>query len=650
MGYSASDIQVLEGLEAVRLRPGMYIGTTGSKGMHHILWEIVDNGIDEVANGYGDTISIEIFSDNSICVIDNGRGIPVDMHPKLKIPALQVVFTQLHAGAKFNDEKYGFSGGLHGVGASVTNALSRWLSVTVYKEGKAYTMDFHSPMENGAIKSGIPKGMMRVFECDKELTGTKVHFLPDDLMFKTEKFSFDVINKRIRELAFLNNTLKISLKDNRERDENGMPRYVKYHYEGGLVDFVKYLNDSKTALYSAPIYIEKKSDDFQILFSMQHTDDFAESIFSYVNNIPTSDGGTHETGLRSALTKVFNDYAKNSGIIKDKQAVFVGEDFREGMTGVLAIKMKDVQFEGQVKAKLGNPNARVAVEAMVTECLQELLPKLDTDTIEAIYNKASVARKAREAAQKGKALARQLNSISTNSLVGKLSACNGKKAALNELFIVEGDSAGGTAKQGRDKAFQAILPLRGKPLNTEKKRVAQILDNEEIATIINALGSGFDDEFNIETIKYGKVIILADADQDGAHIRAILLTFFFRYMRKMITDGHVYIGMPPLYKVENKDGVKYAYDDQELSVMLENVSGKRTVQRYKGLGEMNPEQLWKTTMDPKTRMLMRVTLDDVAEAEKMITILMGANAEARKQYINDNANFNKVDVFEKLGG
>lgn len=645
--YNASDLAVLEGLEAVRIRPGMYIGSTDSKGMHHLLWEIVDNGIDEIANGYGDSIEIEINSDNSVSVTDNGRGVPVDMHDKLKINGIQVVFTKLHAGAKFENEKYSFSGGLHGVGASVANALSEWLEVTVYRDGKEYNMKFHSPTIDGKIYSGIPNGEMTVKECDKKLKGTKVVFLPDVRVFKKEKFNFDLINKRIRELAFLNRRLKITLTDYRERSESGLAKSVSYNYSGGLRDFVKFVNENKNPLYDEPIYFEKTLDDFVIYAAMQHTDGYNESIYSFVNNIPTPDGGTHETGFKVALTKVLNDYARQKGILKEKQENYQGEDFREGLTCVLAIKMREVQFEGQTKGRLGNANARQLCEQYTTEELTKLLDKLPNDKIEIIYNKATQAMKVRIAMKSNKELARKLNKLSSGALVGKLSPCIGKKAIENEMFIVEGDSAGGTAKQGRDRHYQAILPLKGKPLNVEKKRIEKILENEEITAIINALGAGFGDTFDVTQIKYDKVIILADADDDGAHIRAILLTLFFRYMKSLISEGHVYVGMPPLYKVESKQyGVEYAYDDNELEEILERVGTKKVLQRYKGLGEMNPEQLWETTMDPSRRVMMRVTLEDAAMAEAMVTMFMGSDSEARKKYINENADFGAADKFE----
>lgn len=644
--YDSQDLEVLEGLEAVRVRPGMYIGTTGSKGMHHILWEIVDNSIDEIANGYGTSLEITIYPDNSIGVKDDGRGIPVDVHKKYGITGVELVFTKLHAGGKFNNSNYGFSGGLHGVGASVTNALSRWLTVSVYKNGTEYTQEFHSPEVGGKILSGVPKGPLTQKPCDKKLRGTLVTFLPDDRVFGKEQFSFDAIRRRCKELAFLNGGMKITVTDLREKNEDGSVKSKFYHYEGGLRDFVKYINNSKAVLYPEPLYVEKKSDDFELMLAIQHTDGYNESVISFVNNIPTTEGGTHETGFKSAYTKVFNDFARAKNILKDKQPNFMGEDFREGMTAVLAIKMRNVQFEGQTKTKLGNPEVKTQVENILTDVLRDWLNKAKKETIDAIYAKADIAAKARVKAATAKDMTRKLNSMTSSALVGKLSNCTGRKAEFNELFIVEGDSAGGSAKQGRDRQFQAILPLKGKPLNAEKKRINQILENEEMASIINALGTGFDKDFDIKGLKYNKVIILADADQDGAHIRAILLTFFYRYMKELIMDGHVFIGMPPLYRVTDKNGTRYAYDDEELKKMLETASRGYTLQRYKGLGEMNPEQLWETTMDPSARTLMKVTIEDASEAENMISILMGDNVEARKQYINENANFNKTDSFK----
>ena len=637
--YKAGDIKILEGLDAVRMRPGMYIGTTGVKGLHHILWEIVDNGMDELANGFGDTLTVTLNRDGSATVTDNGRGIPVDIHPQMKISGVEVVFTQLHAGGKFSDSNYNYSGGLHGVGASVTNALSRWVKVKVCRDGTEYRAEFHSPEVGGKIKSGVIKSPLEKVGKTKE-QGTTVTFLPDDRVFESVEFSFDVISKRLKEFAFLNKGIRILLADARTE----RPVLKEFKYDGGLRDFCLYLNENKETLYEEPVHIEGQTDKVVVEAAMQHNDSYTESFFSYVNNIGTSEGGTHETGFKAALTKTFNDLARAGGFLKEKDANLMGDDFREGLTVVLAIKMKNVQFEGQTKAKLGNPEAKTQVEAIVSDCLSKYFSeKKRLPVLEKILKKATDAARVRESARKAKEIARQKSSIENATLVGKLSSCTGRKPERNELFIVEGDSAGGSAKQGRERSIQAILPLRGKPLNAEKKRIDQVLQNEEIGTLIRALGTGIGEDFNLDNLKYHKVIILSDADQDGAHIRAILLTFFFRYMKDLISEGHVYIGLPPLYKVAKKDVVRYAYDDNELRTVIEEVGRGYTLQRYKGLGEMNPEQLWETTLNPQTRSLMRVTLDDAAEAEKLITILMGDSVEARKAYIAEWADFNRGD-------
>ena len=646
--YGAKDIQVLEGLEPVRKRPGMYIGTTGSKGMHHILWEIVDNSIDEVANKFGDTISIDIFPDNSISVKDNGRGIPVDIHPEKKRPAVELVFTVLHAGGKFNADKYNFSGGLHGVGASVANALSSWLKVEVWRDGKKYTEEFHSPEGNGEIKRGVVKTPLWSGPDKTHSRGRRVTFLPDPRVFGKEKYNFETISRHISELAYLNAGLKISVT---EHFDDGIPdRTNAYCYQGGIKDFVLSLTKDKEPIYSEPVYIEKRTDKCQVLLAFQHTNTFIESIFSYVNNIQTTEGGTHETGFKTALTNVLNEFGKSKNLIKDKQGSYKGEDFREGMTAVLSVKMHDVQFEGQTKTRLGNPEAKKMGEDAVTETLKEALGKAKKEVIDGIFEKAAMAAKARESASNAKDVARKMNTMTTSALVGKLAACTGKRPELNELYIVEGDSAGGSAKQGRDRRFQAILPLRGKVLNAEKSNINKLLENEELRTLINALGTGVGNSFDISKLRYNKVIILADADQDGAHIRALLLSFFFRYMRELVVEGHVYIGMPPLYKIEDKSGARYAYDDEELRKMLENAGRGYTLQRYKGLGEMNPEQLWETTLSPQSRTLMRVTVESAAEAESMVILLMGTDSKSRKDYIFENANFNRTDKFKEIKG
>ena len=640
--YESKDIVVLEGLDAVRLRPGMYIGTTSSRGYHHILWEIVDNAIDEISNGYGDTIKITLNEDGSATVSDNGRGIPVDIHPTLKKSGVEVVYTTLHAGGKFNTDNYKFSGGLHGVGASVTNALSRWCKVTVCKNGKKYFIEFHSyEDENGKIHSGVPVAPLKEIG-DSNETGTTVTFLPDDRVFGEQKFNLEAITRRARELAFLNKGLKIEVYDKFTNED------FKFHYEGGISDFALYLVEGKTSLFKEPIYFSAESKVLQLEVSIIYTDSYTENTFSFVNNIPTTEGGMHETGFKSAFTKVFNDYARNNGFLKDKEQNLLGEDFREGLTTIINVKMNNVQFEGQTKTKLGNIEAKTEVENLTLRELTRILDDKKNEPIaEIIINKAKQAAKVRLAAKKAKELTRAKANAENFNLVGKLASCSSRNKEKNELFIVEGDSAGGSAKQGRDRSFQAILPLRGKPLNAEKKRVDQVLANEEIRTIISALDTGFGEDFDLDSLRYNKVIILSDADQDGAHIRAILLTFFFRYMRPLITDGHVFIGLPPLYKVYKKDYEKYVYSDAELSDAVKAVGKGYMIQRYKGLGEMNPEQLWETTMDPEKRTLIQVTIEDAAEAEKLITTLMGDAIEDRKAYINEHANFDREDTFMK---
>ncbi len=648
--YNSKDIIVLDGLDAVRLRPGMYIGTTGVKGMHHLLWEIVDNGVDELSNGHGFRLTVTMHKDNSITVMDDGRGIPVDKHPKLKVSGVEVVFTQLHAGGKFNNSNYAYSGGLHGVGASVTNALSEWLKVTVCKDGVKYAMQFSTVEKGKKVVGGVPKGPLKAIGKTRE-SGTEVTFLPDARIFGDAKFDFDTINKRLKELAFLNGGVEFVLVDENVLNENGDGYKTKiYNYKNGLKDFIKYLNDGTNPVYKEPIYVEGKSDLLSMGCAIQHVDNYNENFYSFVNNIPTTEGGTHEVGLKTAITRAFNDIAREMGLLKEKEQNLMGEDFREGLTCVISLKLKSVQFEGQTKTKLGNPEVRPEVEKLVYEGLMDFAKaKSSKSVLTEIINKAKGAAKVRLAAKHAKETARKATSADSYSLVGKLSGCTGKNALINELFIVEGDSAGGSAKQARDRHYQAILPLKGKPLNVEKKRLNQVLDNEEIRTIISALGAGIAGDFKIENLKYNKVIILADADQDGAHIRAILLTFFYRYMRDLITDGHVYVGVAPLYRVYKKNFSEYVYDDDKLQATIKKCGAGYQIQRYKGLGEMTAEQLWNTTMDPERRVLVQVTLDDIAEAERMITTFMGDNIEARKEYISENANFNKESEFEHIG-
>ena len=636
---------MLEGLDAVRLRPGMYIGSTGAKGLHHILWEIVDNSMDEIANGYGDRIEVTIHSDGSASVLDNGRGIPVDVHPTLGVSGVEVVFTKLHAGGKFNNENYKTSGGLHGVGASVTNALSSWLNVEVYKDGKVYRAEFESRKEGDSWHGGCVK--IPLFETGEKTDkhGTYVRFLPDKNIFDTTVFNLEVISKKMKELAFLNDGVHIVLTDERVVTNN-IPLRREYCYTGGISDFVAYLNETKNPLHPDPIYLDGEKDNVYMKLALHYTDTYSENIFSYVNNIPTPEGGMHETGFKTALTRALNDLARKTGVLKDKDENLIGDDYRVGLTAVLAIKMQNVQFEGQTKTKLGNPFVRQAMDALVYQKLTEYL-EAHPDVLDIILKKGMSAAREREAVRKGKEQARLKNQADNFNLVGKLASCTGKKPERNELYIVEGDSAGGTCKQARDRSFQAILPLRGKPLNAEKKRIDQVLQNEEIRTIISALGAGIGDDFNLDNLNYHKVVILSDADQDGGHIRAILLTFFFRYMKQLITDGHLYIGMPPLYKVAKKDVVEYVYNDELLDACKARMGRGCTIQRYKGLGEMNAEQLWETTMDPKRRTLMQVTLEDAAEAEVLVTTWMGDSVDLRRSYIIEHANFNKVDEFVK---
>ena len=648
--YNASSITVLEGLEPVRRRPGMYIGDTDVRGLHHMVWEIVDNAVDEAANGYADRIDVTIHQDGSLTVTDNGRGMPVDIHPGTQVPGIELIFTKLHAGGKFDGKSYSYAGGLHGVGASVVNALSRWLVAESIRDGKRYRIEFESPEDElGNVRSGVLKRKLRVTGRDVPGHGSSVTFMPDDRVFNTIHFDFNTIQNKLRELAFLNAGLTITFKD--ERRVEGENHFV-YSYKNGLVDYMKFFHQGKKPLYEEPILIAGESDGVRLTAAIQHTDGYNETILSYVNNIRTTEGGTHETGFKTALTKVFNTAARDLGVLKEKDDNYIGEDLREGLTVILLVKMKEAQFEGQTKTKLGNISVRTAVETIVTEQLGRYTQNRSNQAVvKAALEKAKAARGVREATKKANDLARQKNSLEVTALVGKFAASIGRDFSKNEMFIVEGDSAGGSAKQGRDRNFQAILPLRGKPVNSEKRRLEALLANEEIRSIITALGTGVGRDFNIANLRYDKVIILADADQDGAHIRALLLTFFYRYMKELILEGHVYIGMPPLYRVERRsDGkVWFAYDDAEcekITAQFEK-SSAYLISRYKGLGEMNPELLWETTMNPAHRTLVRVGIEDAAEAENMVTILMGDDAARRQDYIFAHADFNKVDTFAK---
>ena len=706
--YGAKNLEVLEGLDAVRMRPGMYIGSTGVKGLHHILWEIVDNAIDEAANGYANKVKVTLHEDGSASVEDNGRGIPVDIHPKEKVSGVQLVFTKLHAGGKFGQGNYEYSGGLHGVGASVTNALSEWLVVEVYRNKRIYKMSFHSKynQRKKKVDSGIPDGPLEDTGVKTNRQGSYIRFKPDANVFSETDFDLETVEERLNQLAFLNRGVEITLIDERismaevrrsraafgenenenenenededvetesveERAEQeslfemnanepqqslfdavdelaleSEPYRVTFKFDGGISDYVKSLNDGDKKLYATPIYYSTVKNDIQVEFAIQHYTGYREKMFSFVNNIPTPEGGYHEMGFHSGLTRVLNEYARSNGMLKDKDPNFQGDDFGEGLTVVLSVKLAVVQFEGQTKTKLGNTEARPAVEAAVIEGFNEFKNiRGYKKTMEEIIKKAQGAAKTRIAAKEAKDNIRKTKKIDGLTLIGKLAGCSGKKAEVNEMFIVEGDSAGGTAKQARVRQTQSILPLRGKPLNVEKKRLAQILENEEIRTMISAIGAGIDPDFNLEKANYHKVIILSDADQDGMHIRCILLTFFFRYMRPLVNAGYVYIGMPPLYKVYKGDKVEYAYDDKELNEKIEKIGKGYQLQRYKGLGEMSAEQLWETTMNPATRNLIQVTVEDAAKAEKMITTLMGDKVEGRKEFLAKYANFNKRDAF-----
>ncbi|MBQ9497087.1 MAG: DNA topoisomerase (ATP-hydrolyzing) subunit B [Selenomonadaceae bacterium] len=618
--YGADQIQILEGLEAVRLRPGMYIGSTSERGLHHLVYEVVDNSIDEALAGFCTEITVTIEADNSITVSDNGRGIPVDMHESGK-PAVEVVLTVLHAGGKFGDGGYKVSGGLHGVGVSVVNALSKSMEVEVRRDGKIYRITF---------SRGVTVKPLEVVGTAQD-TGTKVHFLPDDEIFTVLEFNFDTLKHRLRELAFLNSGIKISLNDERTGEKK------EFHFDGGIKSFVEHLNRKKEKINPQPIYFNGRRDDAVVEVAMQYTDDFRENIFSYVNNINTEEGGMHLAGFRTALTKVANDFAKRHNLLKSNDNALNGEDVREGLTAVISVKLHNPQFEGQTKTKLGNVEIRSLVSAVVNESLSEFFEENPAITKQ-ILEKAVMAARAREAARKARELTRRKNALEISSLPGKLADCSVKDPDQAEIYIVEGDSAGGSAKQGRDRRFQAILPLRGKILNVEKARLDKIFANAEIRTMITAFGTGISNEFDLNKRRYGKIIIMTDADVDGAHIRTLLLTFFYRYMKPLVEHGHVYIAQPPLYQIRKGKSHWYTYSDEELAKKLDEVGRDgATVQRYKGLGEMNPEQLWETTMDPMTRTMLRVEINDAVEADELFTILMGDQVAPRRQFIEENA-------------
>ena len=624
--YNAGSIQVLEGLEPVRKRPGMYIGSTGTKGLHHCVMEVMDNSIDEVLAGRADTINVRIYKDGSISVEDNGSGIPVEVHPKTGKSTLETVLTVLHAGGKFNNDAYKVSGGLHGVGVSCVNALSEWLIATVKRGGHIYEQHF---------ARGKAQGDIEVVGDTKE-SGTTIQFMPDEEIFDTTEFSKEVLVNKFRETAFLNKGVRITLIDEREEE----PGEEVFHYEGGIKSFVEYINRSKNAITNDIIYFDKSMDDCELEIAMQYTDGYSENVLTFANNIHTTEGGYHLTGFRNALTRALNDYGRKANIIKEKEDNLSGDDAREGLTAIVSVKLKEPQFEGQTKSKLGNSEVQGIVN---TTSYQELIDYFELHPQEGkkIIEKAISAQRAREAARKARDLSRGKRSVLDNTtLPGKLADCQSNDNTETEIFIVEGDSAGGSAKQGRDRKFQAILPLRGKILNVEKARLDRILAYEEIKAMITAFGTGIDTEFNIEKLRYGKIIIMTDADVDGAHIRTLLLTFFFRHMRELVDDGHIYIAQPPLYMVSKNRKEYYVYDDDELEALLKEIGRDNyTIQRYKGLGEMNPEQLWETTMDPEHRILLRVNVDDAVNADEIFSMLMGDKVEPRREFIEKNAKY-----------
>ncbi|USK33911.1 DNA topoisomerase (ATP-hydrolyzing) subunit B [Bacillus sp. F19] len=626
--YDENQIQVLEGLEAVRKRPGMYIGSTAAKGLHHLVWEIVDNSIDEALAGYCDEINIIVEEDNSITVKDNGRGIPVGIHEKMGRPAVEVIMTVLHAGGKFGGGGYKVSGGLHGVGASVVNALSTVLEVTVYREGKIHYLKF---------ERGVPAGDLEVIG-ESELTGTTTHFCPDPEIFtETVEYDFDTLANRLRELAFLNRNIKITIEDKRENK-----RKKEYLYEGGIKSYVEHLNRTREVIHEEPVYMEGEKDGITVEVALQYNDSYTSNIYSFANNIHTYEGGTHEAGFKTALTRVINDYARKNGAFKENDANLTGDDVREGITAIISVKHPDPQFEGQTKTKLGNSETRTVTDNLFAEGFEKFLLE-NPSTAKKILEKGLMASRARLAAKKARELTRRKSALEISNLPGKLADCSSKDPSISELYVVEGDSAGGSAKQGRDRHFQAILPLRGKIINVEKARLDKILSNNEIRTIITALGTGIAEDFDISKARYHKIVIMTDADVDGAHIRTLLLTFFYRYMRQIIENGFVYIAQPPLYKVQQGKRIEYAYNDREMEKLMAELPAnpKPGIQRYKGLGEMNPEQLWETTMDPNTRTFLQVTLEDAMEADETFDILMGDKVEPRRNFIEGNAQYVK---------
>lgn len=621
--YDAGNIQVLEGLEAVRMRPGMYIGSTSARGLHHLVYEVVDNSVDEALAGYATHIEVTICEDNSIEVIDDGRGIPTGMH-ETGMPAVELVLSKLHAGGKFGGGGYKVSGGLHGVGISVVNALSEWTIVDVYQYGKIQEISFERGNKTSDLKE--------IGTTDR--TGTTVRFKPDAQIFETTIFEFDVLKNRLQELAFLNKGLRITLSDKR-----GEGRSESFYYEGGLVQFIEYLNEAKEAITPSIISIDNTRDDVVVDVALQYNDSYSETILSFVNNINTIDGGTHLSGFRTALTRTLNDYGRKAGILKENESNLTGEDVREGLTAVVSVKVLEPQFEGQTKGKLGNSEVKGITDTIVSDGLRIFLEEHPAEA-KKIIEKATNASRAREAARKARELTRRKNALEVSSLPGKLADCSEKDTTMTEIYLVEGDSAGGTAKQGRDRRYQAILPLRGKILNVEKARLDKILANAEIRSMITAFGTGIGQDFDITKSRYNKIIIMTDADVDGAHIRTLLLTFFYRYMRPLIEEGHVFIAQPPLYQIKKGQKQWYAYSDQELSDRLDEIGRENiTIQRYKGLGEMNAEQLWDTTMNPEHRTILQVSMEDSIAADKIFSVLMGDKVEPRRKFIEDNAEY-----------